>query len=325
MSDDVHDMNHEGELGADALRARDAVRGLGVPEADAGFRASLREAFVGGGIGAGVGAEVGAGASGAGAGAGAGADASAGTLGASASADADGRAASAAQAAAASRTQTRIRPHARAPWTRRRFVVPVAAAAAVLVFMFAPFMHDPGLNIQSVQGARQIVLNGELVPCDELSPIQAALQPGCRIEVPADATVEVAGAGSVLMDLQGVAFTFPDTPHRVLGGDFQSTVEGDGTVRMATAPGFEGKSYRLRLGDAELSTTGSVFTVARKGGEIEISVLEGELEARLPDGSTRMVGPGSGVMIRSGAFMPMEMDELEVELLRSLRDRAVVI
>lgn len=315
MNDDVHDMSKEGELGADALRARDAVRGMGKPEADAGFRAQLREAFVSGGIDAGL--DAGAGAS---VGAPVGAPVGA-VAGAVASAGADGRAAADAPAVSASQ----LRSRARAPWTRRRFVVPVAAAAAILIFMFAPFMHDPGLNIQSVQGARQIVLNGELVPCDELSPIQAALQPGCRIEVPADATVEVAGVGSVLMDLQGVAFTFPDTPHRVFGGDFQSTVEGDGTVRMATAPGFAGKSYRLRLGDAELSTTGSVFTVARKGGEIGISVLEGELEARLPDGSTRMVGPGSGVMIRSGAFMPMEMDELEVELLRSLRSRAVVI
>lgn len=203
-------------------------------------------------------------------------------------------------------------------------VVPLLAAAAVLVVVLGPLLWGPALNIVAVNGNQQIVLNGELVSCADLSPVQAALQPGCRIRVPDDATVEVAGAWQILMNLQGVEFTFPGRPHWALGGELESAIRGDGIIRMALGPGFEGHEYRLQLGAAELLVREGAFTVSRRGEEIGISVLEGELEARLPDGSIRMVGPQSGAMIRSGAFMPMEFDARETERLELLRARAIV-
>ena len=275
MIDEVHDMDFSPE----EIRAREAVRSLSQPVADATFRDRLRESFATGAI--------------------------------------DTRPA----------PRETVRRNAPAPTTRWRRFVPYAAlaAAAVVLLMVGPFMRDPALNITAVQGANQIVLNGELVSCDDLSPLQAALHPGCRVEVPAGATVQVAAAGQLVMDLEGVAFTFPRPAHRWFGGELKSTIEGDGVVRMATGPGFEGSSYRLRFEGADLVARETVFTVRREGEEIGINVLEGELEARLPDGSTRMVGPGSGAMIKGGEFRLMEFDPAEGDRLRALRDRAVVI
>jgi ferric-dicitrate binding protein FerR (iron transport regulator) len=210
-----------------------------------------------------------------------------------------------------------------APRRRWRRLVPVAAVAAALLFVFGPALRDPALNITAVEGTNRILLNGELVDCADLDPVQAALQPGCQIHVPDGATVEVASPGQLVMALEGLEFTFPTPPHRWFGGRFESSVGGDGTLRMATAPGF-GSSYRLRLGDADLLVRGSVFTVSRAEGEIGINVLEGELEAVMPDGTSRRVGPRSGARIRGSEFVPMEFDETEVERLEELRERAVL-
>lgn len=212
-----------------------------------------------------------------------------------------------------------------APLPRWRRFAPLAVAAAAIILLVVPYVRTPGLDLIGVQGANQIVLNGELVSCDDLSPIQAALQPGCRIDVPEGATVQLARAGELLMDLDGVRFTFPSMPLPLIGGGMSSTIEGDGTVRVATAPGFSGSKYRLRVGDANLLIRNSVFTVSSTDGEIGINVLEGELEAVMPDGSSEMLGPRSGGMIRRGQFMPMDFNDNETELLESLRDRAVVI
>ena len=99
-----------------------------------------------------------------------------------------------------------VRRNAPAPGTRWRRFVPfaVAAAAAVIFLVVGPVLRNPALNITAVHGANQIVLNGELVSCDDLTPLQAALHPGCRIEIPEDATVEVAGEGQLVMDLEEV-------------------------------------------------------------------------------------------------------------------------
>jgi ferric-dicitrate binding protein FerR (iron transport regulator) len=221
-----------------------------------------------------------------------------------------------------------VRRSAPAPITRWRRFVPLAAAAAAaaVVFLVAgPVLRDPGLNITAVHGANQIVLNGKLVSCDDLSPLQAALHPGCRVKIPAGAMVEVVGEGQLVMDLEGVEFTFPQPAYRWSGGELKSVIEGDGVVRMATGPGFKGSTYRLRLGDAELLVRDTVFTMTRNGGEIGINVLEGELEARLPDGTFKMVGPGSGTMIKGGSFHPMDFDAAEGDRLRALRERAIVI
>lgn len=220
---------------------------------------------------------------------------------------------------------TAVRARAGSPRPRWRRLVPIAAVAALLVLMFAPYLRGTALTVVSVHGARQIVFNGKVVSCADLTPIQASLHPGCRIEVPADALVEVAGAGEVLMDLQGIEFTFPARPHPLFGGGRDPQIKGDGMVRLATAPGFAGQEFRLRLGDTDLKTHGSVFMVTRNNGEIGINVLEGEIEASLPDGSTRVLGPRSGGMIRDGAFVPMDFDAGEAEVLETLRERAVLI
>jgi hypothetical protein len=269
------DENKELDLTADDLRVRDAVRALSRPEADAGFRAQLREGFVSGSFD--------------------------------------------------TAPRETVRRGAPAPLPMWRKLAPIAVGVAALILLVVPYVRTPGLNLLGIRGANQIVLNGEIVTCGDLNPIRAALLPGCRIQAPEGAVMQFAREGELVMDLEGMEFTFPGPPLPLVGRAMRSSVEGDGTIRMATAPGFAGRSYRLRVGDADLVIRDSVFTVSRTGDEIGISVLEGELEAVMPDGHSETVGPRSGAMIRSGQFMKKEFDPDETELLQTLRDRAIVI
>ena len=218
-----------------------------------------------------------------------------------------------------------VRRASPAPLPMWRKLAPIAVGVAALILLIVPYVRTPGLNLMGVRGANQIVLNGEVVACGDLNPIRAALLPGCRIQGPEGAVVELAREGELVMDVEGVEFTFPGPPLPLVGRKLESKIEGDGTLRMATAPGFAGQSYRINVGGADLVIRDSVFTVSRTGDEIGINVLEGELEAVMPDGHSEMLGPRSGAMIRSGQFMKMEFDPDEAELLQSLRARAVVI
>jgi len=218
-----------------------------------------------------------------------------------------------------------VRRAAPAPLPFWRKLAPALVAAAAILLLVVPWLRTPGLELLGVRGANQIVLNGELVACADLNPIRAALLPGCRIQPPEGAVVELVRAGEMVVDVEGVEFTFPGPPIPLVGRPMESKIEGDGTVRVATAPGFAGSRYRIRLGGADLVVRESVFAVSRAGDEIGIHVLEGQLEAVMPDGRSEMVGPRSGAMIRRGEMVPVEFAPDEAELLQSLRDRATVI
>lgn len=217
-----------------------------------------------------------------------------------------------------------VRRPAPAPLPLWRRVAPAVVGAAVVLLLLVPWLRTPGMDLVAVHGTNQVVFNGEIVSCADLSPIQAALLPGCRIQAPEGATVEVARAGEILMAVEGMEFTFPDRPIPFLRTELASAIEGDGTIRVATAPGFEGSRYRLRVGDAEFFVRDSVFALSRDGDEIEVTVLEGELEAVMPGGRSERLGPRSGARILGGEFAPVEFDPDEAAILESLRERALV-
>ena len=222
-------------------------------------------------------------------------------------------------------SRSTVRRAAPAPLPVWRKIAPAVVGVAVVLLLVVPWLRTPGMDLVAVHGANQVVFNGEVVSCADLSPIQAALLPGCRIQAPPGATVEVARSGEILMAVEGMEFTFPDRPIPFVRQELASSIEGDGTIRVATAPGFEGSRYRLRVGDAEFLVRDSVFALSRSGNEIGVTVLEGELEAVMPGGRSEVLGPRSGARILGGEFAPMEFDPYEAEGLQSLRERAVLI
>lgn len=274
--------------------ARAAVRGLGVPAAPAEFRARMRAAFVSGDFG---------------------------------TASATDDAVVATQAQVEPRVRSRSSPlHIRHRAGARSWSLAIAvAAAAVILLGIGLANRGGGWTITAVGANPTVIIDGEEVSCADLSPIEAALHAGCQIVVPENGRMELLNARNFLVELGGgVEFTLPRAPGRWFGRDVHSDVDGTGTVRVATASGFEGATYRLRTSSTELTVTGTAFTVIHGEDSVCLCVLEGEVSATLPDGSVASIGAGRRVFVSSGDGMIDHgpMLEAEREALLALRARA---
>ncbi len=214
-------------------------------------------------------------------------------------------------------------PAPRSRW-KLRYGVPLAAAAAV-VLMFSLWNPGTTWEVMSVAAnTAHVNLDGEEFSCDDLSLIQAALHPGCKIEVPEGGQIEILDQGKLVLQLNGsVAVTLPSLPFRWFGSTLESVFTGRGTLRVATAEQFAGTRYRLRSAGVDLEVTGTTFAVIQTEDETCICVLDGEVVATLPDGSKRSVSGGRRLTIRraSGQIEEGEMHPEERSQLRELRMR----
>ena len=207
---------------------------------------------------------------------------------------------------------------------RPRVLIGLAAAAMVLAAIGLANRGE-GWTITDVGSNATIVLNGREVSCADLSPLQASLRAGCRLVIPEGGRMELLNPNAFLLELGGgVEFTLPRAPGRWFAREVHSQVEGRGTVRVATAEGFTGATYRLRTSSTELTVTGTAFTVIQSEDSVCLCVLEGEVTATLPDGSIESIGAGRRVFVSPGEGMVDHgpMLEQEREALLELRARA---
>lgn len=207
-----------------------------------------------------------------------------------------------------------------------RWMTPLAAAA-VLLLMLSIFPRSSA-NWELVEvgpGTASVRLDGRSYPCDDLDPIQAALHPGCRVQVPAAGSLEVRDAGQLVLQLNGqLEMTLPSQRPLWMGTTYESELRGDGRLRVTTGEKFRGRRYRIRAGDVDLTVTGTTFTVIQSAAETCICVLEGEVAATLDDGSVHDIAAGRRLTLdrRAGSFEvgPMRPDERGA--LQGLRQRA---
>lgn len=207
----------------------------------------------------------------------------------------------------------------------RRYGIPLSLAAA-LVLMFGLLDQGPDWDVVGVgEEMQHVLVDGELVPCDELGLLQAALHPGCTVRVPEGGRLEIVASGTLLLELDGsVEMDLPSTPGRWVGRDVESRVSGQGTLRVATGPRFDGARYRLHSGGATFDVAGTTFAIEQRGTETCLCVLDGEVEVTTPDGERHEVGAGRRVTfdeneasVDTGAMLPTEF-----EALSRLRERA---
>lgn len=186
-------------------------------------------------------------------------------------------------------------PVARRHRLRIRWAVPVALAATLLLAVGLA-NRGPAWSVVGT-GGEYVTIDGERIPCDDLSPLQAAVRPGCRVVVPDGARLEVLGEVLALELNGGVDVTIPSTPGRWFFRDVSSRVVGDGTLRVATGDGFAGARYRIDAGATELVVTGTAFSVMGSADVVCVCVLEGGIEAVLPDGTAREIPSGGRLTV----------------------------
>lgn len=206
-----------------------------------------------------------------------------------------------------------------------RYAVPLSLAA-VLVLMFGWLNQGSSWEVVRFGDATSHVLvDGQRMPCDDLDPIQAALHPGCRVELPEGGQMEIVSDGNLLLQLNDrVEMTLPAPPGRWLGRRVESEITGEGTLRVATGRAFEGARYRLRTGETVLAITGTTFALDHDAEVTCLCVLEGEVAVILPDGERRSVGAGGRITLHeaSGRVDTGDIEPEEIEKLGRLRSRA---
>lgn len=223
-----------------------------------------------------------------------------------------------AESEAEARTVRRaLRPRPR----KKAWAVPLALAAS-LAILVGVLNRGSEWSIVST-GGDHVLVDGRAMPCDDLSPLQAALRPGCRIEVPDGGQLEVVADALALQINGGMDVTLPSAPGKWFFRDVASQVGGDGTLRVATGDDFHGATYRLQTGPAELVVTGTAFSVMSNPDYVCICVLEGGIAASLPDGTIREIPSGGRLTVQrgDGSFDEGAMHDVERSALAQLKTR----
>lgn len=201
------------------------------------------------------------------------------------------------------------------------WVAPLAVAASLAVLVVT-MNRTPHWTISNAGGAH-VMVDGVAMPCDDLDPLQAALRPGCRIQVPDGAQLEVVADALALQINGGMDVTLPATPGRWFARDIVSQVGGRGTLRIATSEAFEGARYRIETGPTELLVTGTAFSVMSTPDVVCVCVLEGGIAATLPDGTSHDIPSGGRFTVQreGGAYQVGSMHDSERGALEQLKQR----
>jgi len=283
MNEELYDIEG-GEPTGEQKLAREAVRGLSAPEASADFRGALRARFV---------------------------------------ADESTEASDGSRRARGERAREGDRDVRRRAPRRRGFAwaAPLAMAAVIAIMVV---VQNQGRDWAIVNASGDHVLvDGAPMDCDDLSPLEAALSPGCEVQVPEGGQLEIVTDALALQINGGMDVILPAPPGRWFGRDIESQVGGVGTLRVATGDAFAGASFRIRTGPTELLVTGTAFSVMSMPDVVCVCVLEGGIAASMPDGSVTDIPSGGRFTVQreGGAFETGTMHEAERGALEQLKAR----
>ncbi len=183
---------------------------------------------------------------------------------------------------------------------RRRWVGMAVrgAIAATLAFVLITLNTGPQWQVVAVEGTDRIMVDGRWMDCDDLSPVQAALHPGCRIRLPQEGALELAGADQLRLRLEGEGeMTVPGTAGRWFGRSLESTMKGPARMWLATGPGFVGAEYSVKTEQAAIHLRGSALRIVQGAQGVRVDVLEGRVHAVDGEGSEHTVVGGRSLWI----------------------------
>ena len=148
------------------------------------------------------------------------------------------------------------------PWTRRRWLrwATVPVAAVVLIAVVSALNQPPSWRVAAVAGGGTALVNGTPVP---LSPaaIERRLEPGARVRLPGTASVTLASAGRMLLELTpGTELTLPEAPGRWFGRAGHSKL-ARGELHVTTGRAFHGAHLGIETAEARIEVTGTTFAV----------------------------------------------------------------
>lgn len=137
----------------------------------------------------------------------------------------------------------------------------VPAAAVVLIAVVAALNQPPSWRLAAVAGGGTALVNGTPVPLSPAAAIERRLEPGARVRLPGTASVTLASAGRMLLELTpGTELTLPEAPGRWFGRTGHSKLER-GELHVTTGRAFEGARLAIETTEARIEVTGTTFAV----------------------------------------------------------------
>ena len=185
-------------------------------------------------------------------------------------------------------------PSRPSPW---RWLVPVGVAmAAVAVFLLN---GGPALEVIDVAGSGTVVVDGRSLT--EAGALQSSLGAGAEVEVPTDATLDLAMAETGLFELVGgTRMTMPASPGRWWNQAVECSLMV-GELRFKSGPQFAGRELRVYTPEGMVVVTGTLLSVQADANGTCVCLMEGTAMVGVDEADLQEVTPGfRKIMMRDG-------------------------
>lgn len=234
-----HDREYQpdADLDADALRTREAVRGLPPVAPEPTYRAGLKAAFASGEI------------------------------------SSRGRAG---QDDDAKEPEPSILPLP-FPGRHRLWTGIAVAAALVVAVITGILNQGPAWRIAGIRGEGSILLDGHPLSVADASLMGRRIPAGVRVEVTNAAELDLRADGVMVMQVTGgTDLILPPSPPRWFARRAALHVQ-EGEIRVTTGPVFKGARLEITTPDAEIAVTGTTFAVILERTGTCVCVFEGSV------------------------------------------------
>ena len=170
------------------------------------------------------------------------------------------------------RRATRSWPLLRAPWPRVAASL-IAAAAAMIVVLLSN--AGPAWRLRTASGSGSLRVDGRVLDLASSDEISRALHGGARIELPADAQLDLELPGVAVFQLVGGSrLVLPANPGRWFTREVTGSLD-TGEVRITTGPRFHGTRLAVDTPEMRAIVTGTTLAVLRQPDASCVCVLEG--------------------------------------------------
>lgn len=270
MSDDRRRDEHHEQLDEQQRLAQEAVRSLPRPEADADFRARLKQQFV------------------------------AGEIPETPLSDIEAPAPEPAPPSGI-RPETQRLGRLWLGWT-------AMAAAAVLAAAVLGFNRLPGPRLVATNGVGTVTVAGRDYEATDTAALDAALRSGARIQVGEGGQVDIVYPGSfVLRAAEGTDVILPDRPGRWFRRTVEAPMEF-GEVSVRTGPDLAGGALVVRTDEGRAVIHGTLISVMRNEMATCVCLFEGTAEMLSNGHLLGDIPPGQRWVILRDGSEPQLMD-----------------
>ena len=203
-------------------------------------------------------------------------------------------------------TGTGTKPLGR-PFAWGRVLVPLAAAAVLAVVLIG--MNPlPGPRVLQVAGEGVVQVDGRDFSAEDEAGIAEALQPGSRVTLEGDVSLDLVYPGTLAMRLEaGSEFLLPRRPGRW----FARQVEAElplGEVSIRTGPELAGGRLNVTTPEGEILITGTLVSVYRNPELICVCLFEGSASVSTAEADLGAIPPRKRWVVFNDGRQPALLD-----------------